>query len=408
MSIKSVIVCNKAEYCTGERDDRIDALSGRQCDNAILMKTHVFTRLSIFDRYISIEILLSWLSVFFVLLMVVLSADAVRLITMLADGRIPGDAVLPLLINSIYEFTAMLVPLSLFLGVLLAFGRLYKDSEMTAVMCAGVGPLSWYRPLLLIAVPVTLVMFVLSLYFMPAVVEQRDGIMTEIGNRTELSTLFSGRFNQSRKGKAIFFLESQSDDGKIMENVFHRQLRDGESYLDIAERARKHKGENNRDYMVMENGTHYEGMPGKSQFKIIEYAEYGVYVPGEKKLTGGRSLQALSSGELWKAQNPRHKAELQWRLAVPVATLILAMIALPLSRTTPRSGKYANLALAILLYLVYSNLLSVGKNWIVKERVSEWAGIWWVHLVALILLFVLFNSGRRWFRRPVSGSGVSK
>ena len=378
-------------------------MSGSQCDNAILMESHPIMRLSIFDRYISIEIFLSWLSVFFVLLMVVLSADAVHLIAWLAEGRIPGDAVLPLLINSIYEFTAMLVPLSLFLGVLLAFGRLYKDSEMTAVMCAGLGPLHWYRPLMLVAVPVTLMMFVLSLYVMPSVVEQRDGIMTDINNRTELSTLFSGRFNQSRKGKAIFFLESQSDDGKVMEHVFHRQLRDSKSYLDIAERARKHRGENDRDYMVMENGTHYEGMPGTKQYKIIEYEEYGIYVPGQKKSTGGRSLKALSSHELWASENFEHKAELQWRLTVPVATLVLAMIALPLSRTTPRSGKYANLALAILLYLVYSNLLSVGKTWIVKEQVPVWIGTWWVHLLALILLFVLLGSGSRWLSRRRSG-----
>jgi lipopolysaccharide export system permease protein len=246
-------------------------------------------------------------------------------------------------------------------------------------------------------------MFVLSLYVMPSVVEQRDGIMTDINNRTELSTLFSGRFNQSRKGKAIFFLESQSDDGKVMDHVFHRQLRDGKSYLDIAERARKHRGENDRDYMVMENGTHYEGMPGTKQYKIIEYEEYGIYVPGQKKSTGGRSLKALSSHELWASENFEHKAELQWRLTVPVATLVLAMIALPLSRTTPRSGKYANLALAILLYLVYSNLLSVGKTWIVKEQVPVWIGTWWVHLLALILLFVLLGSGSRWLSRRRSG-----
>jgi lipopolysaccharide export system permease protein len=359
--------------------------------------------LSVIDRYVSIEIILSCLSVFFVLLMVVLSVDAVHLLTWLADGRIPGEAVLPLLANSVYEFTAMLVPLSLFLGVLLAFGRLYKDSEMTAIMFAGLGPVDWYRALMIVAVPVTLAMFVLSLFIMPSVADQRDKLMTDINNRTELSTLFAGRFNKSRRGKAIFFLESQSDDGNVMEHVFHRQLREGKGYLDVAQRARKQRGDNGREYMVMENGKHYEGMPGEPQYKIIEYSEYGVYVPGEKKLAGGQSIKAMSSMELWGSDNAQHKAELQWRLTVPVATLILAMIALPLSHTTPRSGKYANLALAILLYLVYSNLLSVGKNWIIKERIPAWIGTWWVHLIALILLFILLDSGRRWFGRRRSG-----
>lgn len=351
-------------------------------------------RLSIIDRYISTEIMLAWLSVFFVLLMVVISADAVHLFAWLAEGRIPGEAVLPLLINSCYEFTVMLIPLSLYLGVLLAFGRLYKDSEMTAVLFAGLGPRQWYRPLMVMAVPATLFMFILYIFIMPAVVEQRDAIMAEINNRTELSTLFAGRFNQSSKGKAIFFLESQSEDGAVMENVFHQQqMGRGKSYLDIAQRARKEKGPQGRDYMLMENGTRYEGTAGEKAFRITEYEQYGVYVPGQREYSGGRSLKALTSRELMAAEGPLEKAELNWRFTVPVATLILAMIAIPLSRTTPRSGKYANLALAVLLYLVYSNLLSVGNTWVAKETVPLWVGTWWVHILAIILLLVLLRSG---------------
>jgi lipopolysaccharide export system permease protein len=81
-----------------------------------------------------------------------------------------------------------------------------------------------------------------------------------------------------------------------------------------------------------------------------------------------------------------------------VATLIIAMLALPLSQTTPRSGRYANMAWAILLYLVYSNLLSMAYNWIIKERVPVWIGTWWVHIVALALLFILLKQSGHVFR----------
>ena len=158
------------------------------------MKKH----LSIIDRYIGQEIVLSWLSVLFVLIMVVISADAVHLLAWLVDGRIPVDMFLSLLLSNFYEFTVMLVPLSLLLGILLAFGRLYKDSEMTAVMSAGLGPVQWYRPLLLVALPITLLMFYLTLFVIPSVVGHRDGMMKDIKNRSELIALFAGRFNQSR------------------------------------------------------------------------------------------------------------------------------------------------------------------------------------------------------------------
>jgi lipopolysaccharide export system permease protein len=168
--------------------------------------------------------------------------------------------------------------------------------------------------------------------------------------------------------------------------------------VDIAERARNQRKQDGRNYMVMEKGTHYEGKPGLADYKITEYAEYGIYVSGRQRMGASASIKALPSTELWKSNQLAHKAELQWRITVPVATLIIAMLALPLSHTTPRSGRYANLAWAILLYLVYSNLLSVGKNWIIKDRVEVWVGTWWVHIIALMLLLWLLKRGGHMFR----------
>ena len=377
----------------------INALSGSQCDNASPMIQLVRKHLSIIDRYIGQEIVISWLSVLFVLVMVVISADAVHLLAWLVNGRIPVDMFFSLLLSNFYEFTVMLVPLSLLLGILLAFGRLYKDSEMTAVMSAGLGPVQWYRPLLLVALPTTILMLYLTLFVIPSVVEHRDGMMTEVKNRTELSALFAGRFNQSREGNAIFFLESQSEDGKVMDHVFYQQVRDDVAHVDIALRAKNYHDKNGRDYMVMESGTHYEGEAGSSQYKITEYQQYGVYIPGSKDVGATLSVKALPSKQLWQSSLPRHQAELQWRLTVPIATLIIAMLALPLSQTTPRSGRYANLGWAILLYLVYSNLLSLGKNWIIKERIPVWIGTWWVHILAVVLLLVLLKLGGHVLRR---------
>ena len=354
--------------------------------------------LKIIDRYISREIMLSWLAVLFVLVIVVMSADVVRLLAWLVEGRIPGDSVLPLMLNSFYEFLVMLVPLSLLLGVLLAFGRLYQDSEMTAIMSAGLGPWQWFRPLLLVAVPVSSAMLIMTLFVMPEVVKQRDGIMLDISNRAESSTLLAGRFNQSRKGDAIFFLESQSDDGKVMDHVFHSQSRNQDQHVDIAQRAINKKHQNGLEYLVMEDGVHYEGKPGTSDYSITDYKEYGLYVPGSEKVTNKTSLKAMSSKTLWGSTKPLHRAELQWRITIPLATLIIALLALPLSHTTPRSGRYANLALARLMYLVYSNLLGAGRTWILKETIPVWIGTWWVHILALILLFSLLKISGHAFR----------
>ena len=102
-------------------------------------------------------------------------------------------------------------------------------------------------------------------------------------------------------------------------------------------------------------------------------------------------VQALSTAQLWKSDDLEHKAELDWRITLPVATLIIVMMALPLSQTSPRGGHYSKLALGILIYLVYSNLLGMGKAWIAKGIVPYWIGTSWVHVLGLITLYILLK-----------------
>lgn len=361
----------------------------RQCDNHRLMKI----RLLLIDRYIGKEILLSWLMVLLILLAVVMSTETVHLLAWIANGRISGAALLPLLLNGMMNFSVMLIPLSLLLGILLAYGRLYKDSEMTAIMSAGMGPWDWYRPLLLVALPASLCLLFITLFVSPLVSQQRDGIISAEKNRAEHTTLMAGRFNQSKKGDAIFFLESQSNDHSVMQNVFQRHLLGEAEHVDIAPSAVQ-KGDKGRNYMVMQNGRHYIGKPGDISYRMFEYGEYGVYLADSDRADVSNGVTSLSLTELWNQDDSAARAELQWRVTVPIAAFIICLLALPLSYTTPRSGRYAKLALAILIYLVYSNLLGIGKTWISQDKISIYLGTWWVHgLALLVLLLLLWQRG---------------
>ena len=114
-------------------------------------------------------------------------------------------------------------------------------------------------------------------------------------------------------------------------------------------------------------------------------------VPAPKDRSYPLRVQALSTKELWQSDDPEHKAELDWRITLPVSTLIIVMMALPLSQTTPRGGRYSKLALGILLYLIYSNLLGIGKAWISKGVVPYWIGTSWVHVLGVITLYILLR-----------------
>jgi lipopolysaccharide export system permease protein len=352
-------------------------------------------KLTIIDKYIAKELLTVFLSVYFVLLIIVLSTEIVHLLRWVSQGIIPVTVFLAYLMNSLFEFSIILIPLSLLMGILLAFGRLYSDSEMAAIMSAGIGPMQWYRPLMLIAIPTTLLLFVLLAYVQPKINYQRAVLAAEILSQSQIDTLLVGQFNRASKDGAVIFLESVHENNNRADNdqvnsVFFQQHREKTSFVDLADDTSSFYNEEGRRYMMMHSGVHYAGNAGEADFKIIKYKDYGVHID-RKQVKAHQSVKSKNVAELWSSTIPEEQAELQWRFTIPLATIIVTFMALPLSHTNPRSGRYSKLAAALILYLVYSNLLGVGKTWIVQEKVPVWIGTWWVHIIAIVFTLILLK-----------------
>ncbi|VAW56068.1 Lipopolysaccharide export system permease protein LptF [hydrothermal vent metagenome] len=346
---------------------------------------------TIIDRYISKELLLTWLAVTLVLMLILLSGTLVRLLGKAAEGLIPNDVVWSLLLFTGARYLILLIPLSLYLGVLLCFSRLYKDNEMAALGACGLGLKRLYRPLLMVIIPATVLMMAFTLYLMPWVSQQAEQLKRSVENRSEHLGLSAGRFNALSQGEAIVFLQKQSDDGAQMHNVFLHQknkpagnmLADNMESADLAQRYKDEKG---RRFILFKNGQLYKGEPGKANFRITRYEKKGVYVPEQERVQQVSRKKAVSTAQLWNSDRTDYRAELHWRLSLPIGAFLLSVLALPLSYTTPRKGRYSKLALAILIYLIYSNLLGIGQSWVEKESVPEWLGLWWVHGFAMILI----------------------
>ncbi|MDT8281940.1 MAG: LptF/LptG family permease, partial [Gammaproteobacteria bacterium] len=190
-------------------------------------------KLTIIDKYIAKELLIACISVLFVLLIIVLSTEVVHLLGLVVRGSIPLGVLLAYLTNSLFEFSVALMPLSLLMGVLLAFGRLYRDSEMTAIMSAGIGPLQWYRPLMMVAVPSTILLLMLMMFVRPVINIHRAQISAEIASQAEVDSLLVGQFNRASQG-GILFLESSSKSKKQIDNIFFQKRYDDESHVDLA------------------------------------------------------------------------------------------------------------------------------------------------------------------------------
>ena len=363
-------------------------------------------KLSIIDKYIAKELLTVFMSVYFVLLIIVLSTEVVHLLNWVSQGKIPLSAFLSYLSSSFFEFSVVLIPLSLLMGILLAFGRLYSDSEMAAIMSAGIGPMQWYRPLMMVAVPITVLLFILLAFVKPVINFQRAQLAAESRSQSELDSLLVGQFNRASKSGGVLFLELADEQAsaavkrkpgsstpkgdRIINNVFFQQRRDKVSHVDLADGTSSYYNDEGRRYMVMHSGTHYVGNAGDADFKIIKYRDYGVHID-KKTIAPRKTVKSKSFAELWASSKPDYQAELQWRITIPLATIIVAFMALPLSHTSPRSGRYSKLAVSLIVYLLYSNMLGVGKTWIEQEKIPVWVGTWWVHIIAIIITLILLK-----------------
>lgn len=366
---------------------------------------------TIIDRYISRELLLTLLAVTLVLMLILLSGTLARLLGKAAEGAIPNDVIWSMLMFTGARYLILLVPLSLYLGVLLTFSRLYKDNEMASLAACGVGYKRLYRPLLMVALPTTALLFYLTLFVMPWVAQQSEALKSKIESRSELSGLIAGRFNESRKDGAIMFMQSQSEDGKHMNEIFMQQVIKKSPKLKVdqvesARTARRFRDSQGRDFILFEHGQQHEGKAGRKDFRITTYEKKGVYLPEDKLDNRLSPKKAVDSLTLWNSDRADYRAELHWRLSLPIGAFLLAILALPLSHTTPRKGRYSKLALAILIYLIYSNLLGVGQTWVETNKVPSWIGIWWVHGFAVLLIvywWIRRSGGLRQFMQRSQG-----
>ena len=294
------------------------------------------------------------------------------------------------------------MPIGLFLAVMLALGRLYRDSEMPAMMACRVGPADIYRPLSWLMIPLALAVGYLAVEVAPAALAQIERIGAEARRNADLASIEPGRFTSNASEGAVVYAERVPGPGAL-ENVFLQRLRDDKVEVVIAERGEQVESDDpGTRFFVLRNGRRYEGVPGTSRFQVMEFAEHGIPYQLPNVADPDLEPRAMSTRALLSSSSAEEVAELHWRIGIPLATLVLAIFAVPLSRSQPRQGRYGRLAIGLLVFIIYFNLLSAGKAWIEQGDVPPAVGLWWVHglMLAAALATLAAQGGihRRLFR----------
>jgi lipopolysaccharide export system permease protein len=358
----------------------------------------------IIDRYILWEVLKSFIAILSILFLILLGQGFMRILQNAASGIISNDALFPLVGLDALRVLGYVLPPAFFFAILYAVGRLYRDSEMTALSASGVGTLRIYRSVLYAAVPVAVLVAWMTTTILPWMHLTKDGIMKEQEQSAEFASAIAGRFNEFRRGGLVFYVEEMSDDRTKLRNIFVQNRQHGKLGLVTAAKGYQFVDKETGDrFVVLQDGQRYEGKPGNNQYSIGDLESYGVRIAQQETKSGEVTYRAQPTSVLMKSKNVKHLAEYQKRLMLPTAVLVFALLSVPLCRSMPKEGIWGQIGLAILFYFIFVNLQAISGSWMKDGTTPLWLGRWWVHpfMLALggMLLFVRSHKFDRFRRR---------
>lgn len=354
----------------------------------------------ILRRYIAAEVLAPAAAVLFLLVVVLASYSAVTFLAEAVSGLLPPATVVVLVAYKVAMAFEVLLPVTLFLAVVIALGRMSMDSEMTALRAVGFGLGDVLLPVFWIAVPVGLLAAGASLYLRPEAYAGIYRIRTEAKTRFDITRLEAGQFLEMEGGRMVFFAERVRDGEEGAQQAFIR-VAEGETRRVVLARRLEQTGEADGSPPVLHfsNGILYEferkGAGGKAT--RFERAEYPL--GGDADTRERYQRKAAPTRELWGSKRLEDIAELQWRFSTPLSTLLLALLGVPLSRSQPRQGKFAKIGWAVVIFALYYQIFVVAKTWVEKGVVPPLPGIWWVPALLAALFIVLAWRSGEIFRR---------
>lgn len=345
----------------------------------------------IFYRSLLREFFLTASAVCAVLLAIMVTTQFIRLLGMAAGGKFAADGVAAILGFTAFNYLPVVLSLTLFITVLSCLTRMHRDSEMIVWSASGVSPQAWIGPVLAFALPLALVIGALSLGLSPWANQKSDEFRRQLESRDESASVSAGVFRESRGGARVFFVESVSREDSTVGNVFVHSLQNQKVGSMVARRGFVETRDNGDRFLVLEQGRRYEGEPGSPEFRTTVFERYAIRIETAESRSGNRPVKGIATLELLSNPIPAHIAEFTWRCGLPIMAVILALAAIPLSFVNPRVGRSLNFVFAIMLYMLYSNLLSIVQAWIAQGRLAPAIGFWVVHAVMLALALALFS-----------------
>jgi len=345
----------------------------------------------ILNRALMREVLQTSGAVTLVMLSIFMVVRLVGFLRQAADGDIPVDSLMELLLLKLVTYMDVILPLMLFVSILMVFNRWNRDNEMTVIAASGIGIPQFLRPMTILMVIMVLLVGSFSLYLSPLAVRVSESIQHEYDNRSEVSGIAPGVFTETRGGEGVYFIERFDGSEDRYKNVFAYSVSAGREGVVIAKSGFKQTDENTNDqFLVLKNGTRFEGNPGDPDYTVVEFESYAIRLKQRAQKEIAFPVAGIPTLELSDGKHHRLVSEQHWRLAKPFAIPVLILFAMALSNVDARQSRVTNMLIAFLIYFAYTNLLGLAVAMMNSGKLNPHAGLWAVHAMFLIMAMYLF------------------
>jgi lipopolysaccharide export system permease protein len=342
-------------------------------------------RLSILDRYILREFLIGSLAAVVVLLVIFTGSTFADVVNKVATGRLPGGVMFTVLGLNLVSTLQALLPMGMFLGMLLALGRMYRDSEMHVLSASGFGPKGLLKPAAIFAVGAAIVVALVALWLGPLAARASNAEIEQANRSVIAAGLEAGRFTSLAGRGEIIFANTVSPDGTRLGKLFFESERPDENgVLDIRVITANHgnlfhEGQEDNRFIALHDGYQYDIRLNQDNWRLVQFRRNDIALSPPADDSDNCDPESLrTTASLVGDQDPAARAQLQWRIAIPFGPLVLAMLALPMARQAPRSSPAGRVLMAVLAYLIIFNLMLLARSFIASGKVAAPIGMWWV------------------------------
>lgn len=346
----------------------------------------------VYKKSLTKELTYTAIGIFVVLLAILTSTQSINLLGRAAEGRVAVEAIMALIgFWSLGLFPVMLI-ITVFISILTVMTRYWRDHEMSVWLSSGLSIHDWVKPILRFALPFAILVGFMSTIVTPWATLRSKEYAEILKQREELSAIAPGVFKEVGKDKNIYFIEKFSPETGAAENIFVQNNRSDGKPSTLLAKTGYLLNKLDQRLLVLENGHRYSGEPGTANFEEIYFDRFDIVISSTPKLIVPiTDRQTIPTKALINSEEPQHKAELLWRLSLPISVLILAYLAVPLSYFNPRTGHTYNLVFALVIYLFYQNGITFLRNMVADGKLSFAIALPLMHIIIVILAWLLIR-----------------